>query len=166
MRKDVECTFGIMKGRFRVLKSGVRLHGVEATDRIWMTCCALHNMLLRDDGLHTDWEGGSVSDWQGELGLHSAGDVREHVGDFGTDSTLAGYDTAGMGVGNDVVVNADNTVNNSGVGIQEGTVPTGSEGPRVVRQLDFEFFRGRVIENFDIRWQNNDVQWPKRNANI
>ncbi len=26
MRKDVECTFGILKGRWRILKSGVRLH--------------------------------------------------------------------------------------------------------------------------------------------
>ena len=30
MRKDVECTFGIMKGRFRILKSGIRLKGQEA----------------------------------------------------------------------------------------------------------------------------------------
>jgi hypothetical protein len=46
MRKDAECTFGILKGRFRILKTGVRVHGVEATDKIWLTCCALHNFVL------------------------------------------------------------------------------------------------------------------------
>jgi hypothetical protein len=34
MRKDVECTFGILKGRWRILKTGIRLHGVEAADKI------------------------------------------------------------------------------------------------------------------------------------
>ena len=28
LRKDVECTFGIMKGRFRILKTGIPLHGI------------------------------------------------------------------------------------------------------------------------------------------
>ena len=35
MRKDVECTFGILKGRWRILKAGVRIHGVEQVDQIW-----------------------------------------------------------------------------------------------------------------------------------
>ncbi len=52
MRKDVECAFGILKGRFRILKTGVRVHGVEATDKIWLTCCALHNFVLEADGLN------------------------------------------------------------------------------------------------------------------
>ena len=58
MRKDVKCAFGILKGRFRILKTVVRLHGIEATDQIWMTCCALHNMLLDADGLSGEWENG------------------------------------------------------------------------------------------------------------
>ena len=37
MRKDVECTFRILKGRWRILKSGVRLHGVDAVDSVWLT---------------------------------------------------------------------------------------------------------------------------------
>ena len=51
LRKDVECTFGILKGRWRILKTGIRIHGVESADKIWLTCCALHNWLLETDGL-------------------------------------------------------------------------------------------------------------------
>ena len=46
MRKDVECTFGILKGRWRILKYGLRLHSLMDADNVWKTCCALHNMLL------------------------------------------------------------------------------------------------------------------------
>jgi DDE superfamily endonuclease len=45
-RKDVECVFGILKGRFRILKTGIRLDGPEAADNVWLTCCASHNLLL------------------------------------------------------------------------------------------------------------------------
>jgi len=56
MRKDVECTFGILKGRFRVLKTGIPLHGIEACDKVWYTCFALHNFLLEEDNLSEGWD--------------------------------------------------------------------------------------------------------------
>lgn len=62
MRKDVECTFGIWKGRWRVLKSGIRLGDTESADKIFHTCCALHNWLLESDGIDDDWEDGVESD--------------------------------------------------------------------------------------------------------
>jgi hypothetical protein len=30
MRKEVECTFGILKGHWRIMKTGIRLHKSEA----------------------------------------------------------------------------------------------------------------------------------------
>lgn len=51
LRKDVECIFGILKCRWRILKTGIRLHNTEVADNVWLTCCALHNMLLDVDGL-------------------------------------------------------------------------------------------------------------------
>ena len=51
LRKDVECTFGILKQRWRMLKSGIRLHSIESCDRMFKTCCALHNFLLEADGM-------------------------------------------------------------------------------------------------------------------
>jgi hypothetical protein len=70
MRKDVECTFGILKGRWRILKAGVQIHGVNSVDYIWFTCCALHNWLLEIDGLNVIWVDSVhtvVSDWDGEM---------------------------------------------------------------------------------------------------
>jgi hypothetical protein len=61
MRKDVEWTFGILKGRWRILKSGLRLQGVDAVDKVWLTCCALHNWLLEIDGLNAEWSEISMS---------------------------------------------------------------------------------------------------------
>jgi hypothetical protein len=58
MRKDVKCTFGILKGPWQILKAGICLAGVENADKIFLTCCALHNWLLDVEGLFAPWEGG------------------------------------------------------------------------------------------------------------
>ena len=107
LRKDVECTFGILKGRWRILKTGIRLHGVEATDKIWMTCCALHNWLLEVDGLDDEWQGGVRSDWESELGLHDMDDATRFVPPAALARLNARqlsarhYDMSGMGPGED-----------------------------------------------------------------
>ena len=31
---------------------------------MWLSCCALQNMLLEVDGLHKNWENGIRSDWE------------------------------------------------------------------------------------------------------
>ena len=64
LRKDVECTFGILKGRWRILKTGIRLHNTAAADNVWLTCCALHNLLLDVDGLSEGWQTGIPSYWE------------------------------------------------------------------------------------------------------
>ena len=88
MRKDVECTFGIMKGRFRILKVGIRLQKIESVDRLWCTCCALHNMFLEADGLNDSWAEGAPSEWEGELGYHSESDISTFTNNIIDDSLL------------------------------------------------------------------------------
>ena len=61
MRKDVECTIGILKGRFRILQGGIKVRSIQKCDELWKTCCALHNMLLFVDGLDNNWEAGGSS---------------------------------------------------------------------------------------------------------
>ena len=49
VRKDVECTFGVVKRRFRILKVPIPYRAKEDIDNIMFTCCVLHNILLDHD---------------------------------------------------------------------------------------------------------------------
>ena len=142
IRKDVECCFGIMKGRWRILKSGIRLHGVDAADQVWMTCCALHNWLLEIDGLDEHWENGVPSSWEGESGQFLAGDTPFAINRLYDTSAMGAGTLAGTGTPN-INVNTDDT--------------------RIVRNLSLQFFRGRLIEHFDILFSQNAIFWPQRN---
>ena len=103
MRKDVECTFGIMKGRFRILKSGIRLGGFEAADKVFLTCCALHNWLLTIDGLDKQWENGVTSDWEGAIGEIANNDDNDNdetpADVVDNTATTTVFDRTSMGLG-------------------------------------------------------------------
>jgi len=61
VRKDSECTFGIMNRRHRVLKVPM-LSTLSQLDLIFRTCGILHNMLLQFNVLDTIGEG--EEDWE------------------------------------------------------------------------------------------------------
>ena len=46
VQKDVECTFGILKKLRKVLNNGVLFHGIAVCEKMFTTCCCLHNFLL------------------------------------------------------------------------------------------------------------------------
>ena len=164
LRKDVKCTFGILKGRWRILKTGIRLHTLASADRVWKTCCALHNRLLDIDGLDQKWENGVRSNWEGNLGHHEHLDTLSHVS-FAIQRTnvlcpdARNFDSSGMGAGDD----------GNGGDLTDNYVPpaaiddnlTTVDGVRVVRHLSLNFFRSKLVEHFDIRWQQHDIEWPK-----
>ena len=54
-RKHVECAFGILKARFRILKLPLLMHSCQEIDDIFFTCCILHNMCLDVDGADDGW---------------------------------------------------------------------------------------------------------------
>jgi Plant transposon protein len=109
IQKDVECPSGILNGRFRILKTGIRLHGVERADKILLSCCAIHNCLVEVDCLDENWEQGVPTNWEGVLGLLDQCDVDEYITPFACcrlNSPSLGrsfqtYDTYGMGFGSD-----------------------------------------------------------------
>ena len=100
MRKDVECAFGILKGRWRCLRYGIKLHGIENCDKIWLTCCALHNMLLEVDGLAERWEHGVQSVYKTELDHYD--DLPSSLQKLAKPDTSRNFDLADMNYGNDV----------------------------------------------------------------
>ncbi|KAL7544770.1 hypothetical protein ACHAWF_008135 [Thalassiosira exigua] len=151
LQKDVECTFGILKVRFRVLKTEIPLHGVDVCDRIWLTCCALHNFLLEEDGLDERW---NASRYLFEEGTHDEEDRRRYLG-----GPAALHDTSGVGVGTDVQrSDCLGTVFEGGGGGQNA-----DEDELVyVQKLDLTYFKSKLVGHFDICWKQHKIRWPSR----
>ena len=56
LRKDIECLFGVLKSRFRILRNPVTFHTIEDIQNIMFCCCILHNLILSADEIDTAWE--------------------------------------------------------------------------------------------------------------
>jgi len=162
MRKDVECTFGILKGRWRILKSGIRLQGVDAVNNIWLICYALHNWLLEIDGLNAEWSEVSMpgSDVEGDLGdcnfegIHvSVPWLLARLSQHLEPRTL---DLLGMGLGIDVCeqrIQPDP---------EDDTNPVGVNGVKSVNGMLFKVFRRKLVNHFKILFARNEIKWPVR----
>jgi hypothetical protein len=164
VRKDVKCTFGIMKGRFQILKAAIRIHGVKATDEVWLTCCALHNYLLEVDCLDKDWIHGVASEWEGGLGNHHSADVAEHgpnfaIGWLNLPKDMRTFNMLGMGPGtNDEESNSDKAEEHVG----ENPATGDHRLVRIVCKLILPYFRDRLVKHFDILFHQNKIKWPTR----
>jgi DDE superfamily endonuclease len=151
VRKDVECTFGIMKGRFRVLKTGIRFNP-QSADNLWFTCCALHNWLLEIDGLDARWQLGVHGPYEGEIGLHEVNHVRriptvflrlQIAGDFRT------HDPTGHAYHANILRQ----------NVTQGGAHVSSHS---IRRLDLESFRQKLVVHFDYLWRQRRIVWPSR----
>ena len=155
MRKDVECCFAILKGRWRILKVGFSLYGnkngLDTVDNTWKTCCALHNMLLEEDGLDTQWSGS----W----GEHDSVDAKRTVQLINGRMANAGrtYDTSGLGCGHNTTWNYAEEVED------ETDVEKESE---FIRNLGFDNFRNKLVTHFHYLWRNQRVLWPSRFGSV
>jgi len=164
MRKDVECAFAILKGRWLILKGAVRSHNVTNVDKIFKTCVALHNWLLTYDGLDKEWKSGIKSDWE-ELGEYkppntSAARIFARVSS-GTDSQNRHLDFRGLGNdGSDRNVADDERMPFMDPVNQQYQLPDGS---RVVRKMPLGLFRSKLVEHFEIEFKRHRVEWPARN---
>ena len=82
VRKCVECTFGILKKRFRILRRDFECQKPGQIFNTFKACCAMHNILLRHD--RRDTMGHYEADWlDGYLARHRVetleGDRAKHV---------------------------------------------------------------------------------------
>jgi hypothetical protein len=155
MRKDIECTFGILKGRWRIMKSGVRISGVENIDKVWFTCCALHNWLLEIDGSNGGWKGGlPLSNWEGEMGGLDFDGLRSFIPNaiarLSTNLDPHNYDQSGMGPGEDVV----GECNGNGRGLEDGIVSFKTS----VKDLSLPFFCHQLVDHFTIMFRVNKIK--------
>ena len=56
VRKDVECTFGVLKARFRILQSRIKFQHQSKVDNVFVSSCILHNMNLVHDEFDVNWK--------------------------------------------------------------------------------------------------------------
>ena len=165
MRKDVECTFGILKGRWRILKYGVRTYELMDADNIWKTCCALHNMLLEVDGLAAGWENGVQSEWETEM--ENSQDLPFALRRLIKPGTARNLDISGFGIGNDIANSTDSvTTPNTDVtemnSIHLCTSEVNKDMHISIKDMPFQLFRQKLIRHFNIAFQNKEVKWPRR----
>lgn len=181
LSKDVECTFGILKGRWCILKTGIRLHGVKAVDNIWKTCCALHNWLLDVYGLTNEWKNSSgicsstSSDWEGDIGNHNVDDWdghstnrliyhQKHFPDFqhydASNANNILFEDAPI-VDSETTGYLHNTNNDSDIATLMDD--DNNVGPRIVRNLSRDYFRNKLIEHYSIAKECGLIEWPRRN---
>ena len=154
--------FGILKGRWRVLKTGIRLEGSYTADSVWMTCCALHNWLLVIDGLDGEWEG--------QMGANNVNDVR-HLGPFAIQrmanpeveefGSRAHERRAAIGRQLDGQLTVDSDDDSVEVDVP-GEPHMNVDGAIVVNSLSYYEFRRRLVTHFDILYRQHKVSWPKR----
>ena len=161
MRKDVECTFGIMKGRFRVLKAGIRCHGLYVANSIWLTCCALHNMLLEVDGLDGSWDGADgLFDFDEDADNIPFALQRLHTAD-----ERRNYDSSGMGPGFvDDTDDTEDVIEGNHIESMREYLQLNErdiDGINDIRNFTSEFFQAKLIEHFDILFKNYKVRWPR-----
>lgn len=75
VRKDAECTFGILKARFRILFTRQYSHNTVDVEHVFKVCCILHSMLMRARDV-TPWRGfDMLQQVEEEHNLDDAGDL-------------------------------------------------------------------------------------------
>jgi hypothetical protein len=170
LQKDVECTFGILKGRWRILKTGIRLHNTEIVDNIWMTCRALHNMLLDVDGLSAGWKNGVPSQWESESGQFDDNDVpaliRKLLDPNGINPrAVCTYDTSYcgyMGAGDDDNDYCKIQQNQHNDNEYHEELEFRNERHVSVNNISLKLFREMLVEHFNVLFHENKIIWPRR----
>ena len=139
------------------MKSGIRLHSIESVDKIWLTCCALHNMLLEVDGLDEPWDGvrQPTSQWEGELGNLESDDVPMAMRCLMSPADIRAYDTSSLGT--EVTARREEERDEEEEEENETEQDDGDEElnedaeeeVRIVRKLSLKYFRSKLVEHFD-----------------
>jgi hypothetical protein len=134
MRKDVECTFGILKKHWTILSKGVQqAKDISTADEVWKTCCAFHNMLLEVDGYDKMW--------QDDVSTSEHGDTC-----FAINRLVDG---------NVELVNSTNT----SMDYSNFAVTNISHN---VCDMTFQEMRSKLVEHFNIRFEFGGITGPRR----
>lgn len=132
------------------------MHSIESVDKVWLTCCALHNMLLTVDGLDKPWNGLDIpsSEYERRLGEIEFDDLPLPMQRLYNPEEVRQYDTLTIGI------TRQHAVNESEDG-DESHSESELDVVRVVRNLSLHYFRERLVEHFDIQFKAGKIKWPR-----
>ena len=141
MRKDAECFFGILKGRFRILRYGMRFQKISLCDKLFLTCCSLHNLLLVKDGLDKNWETDRI------------------------DKEIQQTPFAIQKLNRSIRVQNEKRFNrrrNCADHISDQCKKYTIQNKRVVHKMPLSLFQLCLVNHFDIRFKQKTIVWPQR----
>ena len=142
MRKNVECAFGILKRRFTILSVSNPLQSIQAFDQIWLTCCALHNWLLKIDGLDAERTGTGYGDDENVA-------VPSPLQRLGLSLCVRDSDSGTIDEGP-----------TAGTQSTTGTFEIDQDGVNVARLLSQTAFRAKLVTHLNIAWAKKELKWP------
>ena len=144
MRKNVECTFGSLKGRFRCLKVPIFYNTRDVVDNMFFTCCIFHNLLLTFDGLDARWE--KDINYAGIDGEHATENMfifRQHLSRVKNLSAVTDYSFIGV----------DRFRDRFEI----------SHGEEVVEyETSYNKLNNKLVDHFAFKHLINDVHWLKK----
>jgi hypothetical protein len=170
VRKDIECVFGRLKGRFRVLKCPVNFQKKNEIDNMVITCVTLYNILHLWDGL---------GDWESKLGVDCSGRDGDFMDDEETMGTLyadpssnnqpIGFDTSRQGMHHfppgsliDNIETSDHEeIYFEELPRQRRRLPNVHElvDVHTQQELGYMELRSKLINHYKIAVQNREVTW-------
>ena len=142
VRKDVECSFGILKKRFQFLKNAITWHRKSDIDNAVFSCVILHNMLHEFDGYDQRWEAeieNSHNDAEEQICLNR---IRRRV-----------------------VRALENNEDHSTIGYLQHNINNISYANSLDNIVDVEIstehevLQEKLIRHLDVQWLNNKLRW-------
>ena len=131
---------------------------------MWLTCCAMHNMLLDVDGLSVGWQNGVPSHWELQSGQFQENDIPDAIRRLVSPDAIRTYDRSTCGY--NPAGGSSTTV--AAVSDEDSGHPTNriiAEGEAVaVNELPLSQFRAMLIEHFNVLFHEHKIVWPKRLA--
>jgi hypothetical protein len=142
VRKDVECSFGILKKRFQFLKNAIQWHSKSDIDNAVFSCVILHNMLHEYDGYDERWEAEITNTHNDEEEQLCLNKIRRRV-------VRALENTSD----NSNVGNLDNNINNIQLANTLDIVPS------VEISTEHGILRDMLVKHLDWQYLNDKLRW-------
>lgn len=150
VRKDVECTFGILKMRWFILRKGFQFQSAKVFDNTFKTCCILHNMILK-------WTGQDLSSWENVCWA----DLDVFGIDLDDDEFEVENNTPGNNVFTDNYVDLIVTEEDMNNAAHATLAQEAEPDETVIRLNEFHVKRKLLVDHFTQQFRKGDVHWTR-----